>query len=162
MDRRSLQTNCNQIVSEASRSSFKIPMLPFQNKSLTTTKGETWKILTKVAEIFLTSCNEYQTKTLNLVLKVGVLVRESKECRRGLSRSREKLTNFKVELVQILVCLLHSIGYLLKIIQLSQFGTKKSTAAKLSLTRLPKSTILLSRTTLLLSNRKVLGSSFLT
>ena len=58
-------------------------------------------------------------KTLNLVLKVGVSVRESKECRRGLSGSREKSMNFGVELVQILVCLPHSIGYSLKTTWLS-------------------------------------------
>ena len=137
MERRFLLTSCDQIGSEASRLSFKMPTLPFQNESLTTTKRETWEISTKVAEMFLTSCNEYWTKIQNLVPKVGVSARESKECGRGLSRSGGKSMNFRVVLVQILVYSTRSIGYLLKTTWLSYYGTKKIKAAKLSSTGSP-------------------------
>ena len=96
-----------------------MPTLPFQNGSLIATKRGTWKTSTKVAEMFLTSYNEYWTKILNLALKVGVLARELKECGRGLSGSGKKSTNFEVVLVQILVYSTRSTSYSLETMWLS-------------------------------------------
>jgi hypothetical protein len=79
-----------------------MPTLPFQIESSITTRRETWRILTKVAETFLTSYNEYSTKIVNLAPKLGVSARESKECGRDLIGSRRILTSFGVVLVPIL------------------------------------------------------------
>ena len=69
--------------------------------------------------MFLTSCNEYWTKIQNLVQKVGVSARESKECGRGLSKGGGKSVNFGVVLVQLLVYSMRSTGYLLEATWLS-------------------------------------------
>lgn len=75
--------------------------------------------------MFLTNYNKYQTRTLNLVLKAGLLARESKECRRGYIRSKKTSTNSRATLLQILASLMRLIDNLPKIMQLSQYSTKK-------------------------------------
>jgi hypothetical protein len=79
-----------------------MPTLPFQIESSTTTRRETWRTLTKVAETFLTSYNEYSTKIANLAPKLGVSARESKEYGRDLIGSQRISTSFGVVLVPTL------------------------------------------------------------